>query len=59
MYKIIGSLMIKTEKNKVKEELSNKIKLIELRIKALEKQEISLNGRIEKLRQEIFEVQKK
>ena len=59
VYKIIGQLMIKTEKNKVKEDLSQKLKLIELRIKTLDKQEKSINERIEKLKTEVFEDSKK
>ncbi|MDO8623397.1 MAG: prefoldin subunit beta [archaeon] len=59
VYKIIGQLMIKTEKNKVKNDLSQKLKLIELRIKTLDKQEKSINDRIEIIKKEIFEDSKK
>ena len=39
IFKIVGQVMIKAEKEKVKDELSGKEKLLELRIKSIEKQE--------------------
>jgi len=54
VFKIIGQLMIKTEKEKVKEELLNKEKLLDLRIKSIEKQETSLAEKLESLRKEVF-----
>ena len=59
VFKIIGQLMIKTEKNKVKEELENKNKLLELRTKNLEKQETILTGKLEEIREEIINQQEK
>jgi prefoldin beta subunit len=53
-FKIIGQLMIKTEKSKIKEELLNKKKILELRVKSIEKQENSLNEKLENLREEII-----
>jgi prefoldin beta subunit len=53
VFKIIGQLMIKSEKEKIKEELLSKQKILELRIKALEKQENSLTGQLDRLRDEI------
>lgn len=50
VFKIIGQIMVKSEKSKIKEEILNKIKIFELRMKNLEKQEISLVSRIEKIR---------
>lgn len=50
VYKIIGQLMIKTEKNKIKEELLTKEKLLTLRINTFDKQEKILTDRIESLR---------
>jgi prefoldin beta subunit len=55
VFKIIGQLMIKSEKGKIKEELSSKQKILELRIKTLEKQENSLTQQLDKLRDEIAE----
>jgi prefoldin beta subunit len=53
VFKIIGQLMIKSEKGKIKEELSSKQKILELRIKTLEKQENSLAEQLDRLRDEI------
>jgi prefoldin beta subunit len=54
VFKVIGQLMIKTEKGKIKEDLANKRKLIELRLKNLEKQESSLSNKLEELRNQIM-----
>lgn len=54
VFKIIGQLMIKAEKEKVEEELLNKEKLLDLRIKSIEKQEISLAKKLDSLRKEVF-----
>lgn len=53
VFKIIGQLMIKTDKAKTKEELSNKEKIITLRIKSIEKQETPLTKKLEDLQKEI------
>ena len=53
VFKIIGQLMIKSEKTKIKEELSDKKKILELRIKSLEKQETSFTEQLEKLREQL------
>lgn len=50
VFKVIGQIMVRSDKAKMKEELLSKIKIFELRIKELEKQENSLSGRIEKIR---------
>jgi prefoldin beta subunit len=54
VFKVIGQLMLRAEKEKVKEELSNKEKLLDLRIKSIEKQENSLAEKLDSLRKEIF-----
>jgi len=59
VFKIIGQLMIKSEKSKIKEELSNKQKILEIRIKTLEKQELSLSQQMDKLREELTKSMKK
>jgi prefoldin beta subunit len=55
VFKIIGQLMIKSDKSKIKEELLNKQKILELRIKSIEKQENSLNEKLESLKKEVVE----
>jgi prefoldin beta subunit len=59
VFKIIGQLMIKSEKSKIKEELLNKQKILELRVKSFEKQEKILSEQLEKLQEEITESMKK
>ncbi len=54
VFKVIGQLMIKAEKEKVEEELLNKEKLLDLRIKSIEKQETSLAEKLESLKKEVF-----
>jgi len=52
VFKVIGQIMVKFEKSKMKEEMLNKIKIFELRLKNLEKQEVSLTEHLEKIRDE-------
>lgn len=59
VFKIIGQLMLKTDKSKIKEELSNKEKILELRIKSIEKQETSLTEQLDRLREEVMKTMKK
>ena len=47
--------MIKTNKNKLKEELSSRKEVIELRIKNIEKQESKLKEKISSLQKDIME----
>ena len=54
VFKIIGQLMIKTDKEKVKKELENKEKLLGIRINSFEKQESIFLEKIESLRSEII-----
>ena len=54
IFKIIGQLMIKTDKQKTKEELSNKERILKLRVKTIERQEDSLTEKMENLRKEVI-----
>ena len=56
VFKIIGQLMIKTEKSKIKQELIDREKILELRIKSIEKQENSLTEQVEKIREEVMKL---
>jgi prefoldin beta subunit len=58
VYKIVGQLMIKTDKEKMKEELSNKEKILDLRIKSLEKQEGSFMEKLTELREKVMKTMK-
>ena len=53
VFKIIGQLMIKTEKSKIKSELLEKQKILDLRIKAFDKQENYLREKLDKIREEL------
>ncbi len=53
VFKMIGSLLIKTDKISMQKELDQKKKMLELRVATLEKQELSLATAVDKLRQEI------
>ena len=53
IFKIIGQLMIKADKQKTEEDLSNKERILKLRIKTIEKQEDSLTEKMETLRKEV------
>ena len=54
VFKIIGQLMIKSKKENIEKDLSEKEKILNLRLKNLEKQEQQLNSQLEKLREEIL-----
>jgi len=53
VFKIIGQLMIKIDKEKIQEELKEKDKLLNLRIKTIEKQENSLTEKLNEFREEL------
>ena len=54
VFKTIGQLMIRADREKVKEELQNKEKLLDLRMKSIEKQENSFTEKMDSLRKEVF-----
>jgi len=54
VFKIIGQLMIKADKSNIKKELEDKKKVLDLRVKAIGKQEASLAAQLEKLREEVI-----
>ncbi len=59
VYKIVGQLMIQTDKKKMLDELQNKEKILELRMKSIEKQEKSLTEQLEKVRDDVMKAIKK
>jgi prefoldin beta subunit len=54
VFKVIGQLMIKYEKSKMEAELLDREKILDLRVKSLEKQEKSLTEKAELMREEIM-----
>ncbi|MGV8162646.1 MAG: prefoldin subunit beta [Candidatus Nanoarchaeia archaeon] len=53
-YKIIGTIMVKTEPSKLKEELESKKQLLEIRVKSIEKQEDAAKEKAKMLQNEIM-----
>lgn len=53
-YKIIGSIMVESDKTALAKDLGDKKELIELRIKSIEKQEDTLRSEAEKIREGVF-----
>ena len=58
VYKIVGNLMFKTDKEPLKKELERKKQILDLRIKAIEKQEEDLSKKSLKTREEIIKSEK-
>jgi|TARA_Y100000310_G_C20668593_1_gene809015 prefoldin beta subunit len=52
-FKIIGQLMIKTDKEKMKEELVGKEKILKMRLESIAKQEGAFMEKAEELRKEV------
>lgn len=59
VFKIIGQLMVQTDKKKMVDELESKKKILDLRIKSIEKQENSLTKQADELREEVMKGMKK
>lgn len=59
VFKIVGQLMIKSNKEDIKKDLENKIKVFDLRIKTFEKQEKILTEQLTKSRDELMKGVKK
>ena len=58
-YKIVGNIMVESDKNELKSELASKKEMLELRIKTMEKQEEQVKDRASKLQAEILKKIKK
>ena len=54
VFKIVGSIMIKTDNEKILKELKHKSEHLSIRFKSIEKQESELTKRIEELRDEVM-----
>ena len=59
VFKVIGQLMIQTEKASIQKELENKKKIIEARLKSIEKQEATFSEKIDGLREEFMKAMEK
>ena len=54
VFKMVGQIMIKTNKDKIEKELNHKKELLTLRLKSIERQESELNNQIEELKSEVM-----
>jgi prefoldin beta subunit len=54
VFKLIGQIMIKTDKKKLEQELTKKKELLTLRLNSIEKQEKEFSEHLEELRKEIM-----
>ncbi|HTZ42062.1 MAG TPA: prefoldin subunit [Candidatus Omnitrophota bacterium] len=50
IFRLVGDLMMKADKQKVKESLVSKEKILSMRIKSVEKQEDAISKRLDELR---------
>ena len=53
-YKIIGGIMISTDKFALRSELEGKKEVLEVRVQSLEKQEKQLHDKLKKLQEEVL-----
>ncbi len=53
-YKIIGNIMVKTDKGQLKKDLQEKHEMLKIRIGTLEKQEDKMREKAESLQQEVL-----
>jgi len=58
-YKIIGNIMVESNKNELKADLQSKKEMLELRITTMEKQELQVREKASKLQSEILKKIKK
>lgn len=54
MYKIVGNIMVKTDKDSLKKDLDHKKEMADLRVKTLEKQESKIQTVVEDLKKEVM-----
>lgn len=59
IFKILGGVMLKSEKSSITKELEEKKKIFELRFQAIERQEDLINSKISQLRKSISSSQSK
>ena len=53
-YKILGNIMVATDKNTLQKELKEKKERLDIRVKSIEKQETALKEQAKKLREEVL-----
>ena len=55
VFRVLGQVMVKADKNSLKKELKEKADLLNLRMKTVERQELQMREEIERLRSEIMD----
>lgn len=55
VFRVLGQVMIKSDKESLKKELKEKKEILEIRMKSIEKQELSMREDVERIRGEIVE----
>ena len=55
VFRVLGQVMVKADSNELKKELKEKNDILNLRMKSIEKQELSLREEIERIRAEIMD----
>lgn len=58
-YKIVGNIMVESDKGELESDLKSKKEMLELRIKTMEKQELQVREKAQKLQSEILRKIKK
>ncbi len=58
-YKIVGNIMVATDKESLKKDLDEKKATVEIRIKTLEKQEAQMKEKAQAMQKEVMENMKK
>ena len=58
-YKIVGNIMVEADKYELKSDLQSKKEMLEIRIKAMDKQESQVREKAQKLQSEILQTMKK
>lgn len=53
VFRVVGQIMLKSDKPSLKKELADKKEFLNVRMKSIEKQEMSLRAEVERLRGEI------
>ncbi len=53
-YKIVGNIMVSSDKESLEKDLNEKKEMMELRIKALEKQEQQIKDKAQKIQQDVM-----
>jgi prefoldin beta subunit len=54
IFKVVGQIMIKTDREKVEKEMNQKKDLLSLRLKSIDKQESGLSKNLEELKEEVM-----